>query len=130
MSQPDSAAFLQPGASPRQLVAAVVENHAVWFGRIAESSSGFARSEGGVAWSFGKGRTGAASIVCGADSPLPDARQVDSILAEYRAARWKLREMLGCWTATPEVPGGLGAVLYARGFQGGWQPHWMALDLD
>jgi GNAT superfamily N-acetyltransferase len=36
---------------------------------------------------------------------------------------------IGCWSLLPEETANLGAILLARGFQWGWQPHWMGLDL-
>ena len=35
----------------------------------------------------------------------------------------------GCWSLDPPRPVDLGVSLLARGFQPGWRPHWMALDL-
>ena len=37
---------------------------------------------------------------------------------------------VGCWVTGLEPAGELAARLVARGFEWGWQPHWMALDLD
>ncbi|HLK61297.1 MAG TPA: GNAT family N-acetyltransferase, partial [Chthonomonadaceae bacterium] len=34
-----------------------------------------------------------------------------------------------CWSLTPTHPRDLGAKIAARGFEWGWRPHWMALDL-
>jgi predicted N-acetyltransferase YhbS len=35
----------------------------------------------------------------------------------------------GCWSLAPSQPADLGVRLLARGFQPGWKPCWMALDL-
>ena len=35
----------------------------------------------------------------------------------------------GCWSLEPPRPAHLGVSLLARGFQPGWRPHWMGLDL-
>jgi GNAT superfamily N-acetyltransferase len=35
----------------------------------------------------------------------------------------------GCWSLDPPQPVELGVRLLARGFQVGWRPHWMALEL-
>lgn len=35
----------------------------------------------------------------------------------------------GCWSLDPPRPADLGVRLLARGFQPGWRPRWMALDL-
>jgi len=36
----------------------------------------------------------------------------------------------GCWSLVPTQPANLGVQLLARGFQPGWQPCWMGLDLS
>jgi GNAT superfamily N-acetyltransferase len=53
--------------------------------------------------------------------------RLDAVMEECRQRR-PLR-MVGCWSLLPSEPPELGALLFARGFQGGWQPHWMWLDL-
>ena len=39
------------------------------------------------------------------------------------------KKLVGCWSLDPPQPLDLGARLLARGFQPGWKPCWMALDL-
>jgi GNAT superfamily N-acetyltransferase len=55
------------------------------------------------------------------------SRQLDDLVAFY------LRFPpggAGCWSLDPPSPVDLGVRLLARGFQPGWRPHWMALDLE
>jgi GNAT superfamily N-acetyltransferase len=54
-------------------------------------------------------------------------RQLDDLMAYYRQHRPK---GAGCWSLDPACPPDLGVRLLARGFQPGWRPRWMALDLD
>jgi GNAT superfamily N-acetyltransferase len=54
--------------------------------------------------------------------------ELDRLLAYCRERR-PLRAV-SCWTLLPSRPPDLGARLVARGFEWGWQPHWMWLDLS
>lgn len=51
---------------------------------------------------------------------------IDAAVAECRALGAK---QICCWSLVPPTPRDLGARLAARGFEWGWKPHWMALDL-
>ncbi|HET6387211.1 MAG TPA: GNAT family N-acetyltransferase [Armatimonadota bacterium] len=51
---------------------------------------------------------------------------LDAILAECRQSKVS---GASCWSLTPSHPRDLGARVAARGFEWGWRPHWMALDL-
>jgi GNAT superfamily N-acetyltransferase len=37
---------------------------------------------------------------------------------------------VSCWSVVPTLPSDLAALLVARGFSWGWEPHWMVLDLE
>ncbi len=50
---------------------------------------------------------------------------VDALMAEIRARDCR---SVGCWSLTADAE--LGTRLTAHGFGWGWQPHWMAIDLD
>ncbi|HSP73065.1 MAG TPA: hypothetical protein VLN26_11885 [Gaiellaceae bacterium] len=57
--------------------------------------------------------------------PFPRSRRgADDVVARFRPLG--LREV-GCWSAAEDPV--LATLLVARGFQWGWQPHWMGLDL-
>lgn len=53
--------------------------------------------------------------------------ELDKIMAYYVRRPTK---GIGCWSLDPTQPADLGVRLLARGFQPGWRPQWMALDLD
>jgi GNAT superfamily N-acetyltransferase len=95
---------------PATLLRATAANHRAWFRRCAAVAGGAV--EGDV-------------IVAGASGTIafPRARSREAI---DRAMRLELRAM-SCWTL--EEDRALGTLLVARGFEWGWQPHWMALDL-
>ncbi|MDX1931014.1 MAG: GNAT family N-acetyltransferase [Capsulimonadales bacterium] len=104
--------YLMPGASPETLIRANAANHFDWFG------DGF-RREDGVRWKDG--------LIAFPRPPAAVAgERLDAILARHRTQ--EPRE-IACWSLLPTVPRDLGARLLARGFDRGWQPHWMALDL-
>lgn len=57
--------------------------------------------------------------------PFPRSRRgADDVVARFRPLR--LREV-GCWSAAEDPA--LATLLVARGFQWGWQPHWLGLEL-
>ena len=56
----------------------------------------------------------------------PSRPALDRMLVECRA---RGAVGVGCWASGLEPTGELAARLVARGFEWGWQPHWMAIDL-
>ena len=63
--------------------------------------------------------------------PHLDAAAAGATLdAALSDARQKPVRQVACWSLLPTQPPDLAARLVARGFQWGWQPHWMALDLE
>jgi len=52
---------------------------------------------------------------------------LDEIVGYYRA---KKTTGIGCWSLHPLPYKAMGVKLLARGFQVGWQPNWMAIDLN
>ena len=118
--------FLGPEATAAQLVRATARNHAAWMTEGARVSSGEVCRAGGVLWACTPGPSG------GVDIPFPQLPQstADATLDEIVAdCRRRAPKQVGCWSLTPARPPDLGARLMARGFEWGWQPHWMALDL-
>ena len=117
--------FLGPEATAARLIRATAANHRAWMAAGALSGGGEVRRTGGVSWDFAPRG--------GADLPFPRlpsataGETLDSILADCR--NLGVREV-SCWAVTPTRPRDLGARLAARGFEWGWQPHWMALDLE
>lgn len=121
------ARFLQ-GTTRDQPLRAAASNHRQWMVLGARTTGGTIHREGGMTWIASGGPSPEVSI------PFPrlprDSRgpQLDAILAAARAIP-DLRQ-IACWSLHPHRPRDLGARLLARGFEQGWQPHWMALDLE
>lgn len=122
-----AAPFLQ-AATPNQLRRAAASNHRQWMVLGARATGGAVHREDGVTWVETGGPSPEVSI------PFPRLErgrgggQLDAVLASTRAIP-DLRQV-GCWSLHPQRPRDLGARLLARGFEWGWQPHWMALDLE
>jgi GNAT superfamily N-acetyltransferase len=117
--------LLQDDASPRQLEQAAALNHTTLFKQEAEALGGTVISSDGLSWTSGTPHS--PSMV-----PFPDL--------DPEAAGAKLDELIdfylkhppkgaGCWSLDPARPADLGVRLLARGFQPGWRPRWMGLDL-
>jgi GNAT superfamily N-acetyltransferase len=118
--------FLQPNPTREQLLRAVAENHRQWFTYGARTAGGEIRRENGAPWIYTPGTNGEVVIPFPRLKSATAGAQLDRILEECR--RRPLRQV-SCWSMTPPRPRDLGARLLARGFEWGWQPHWMWLDL-
>ena len=98
--------------SDAELVAAAVAGHRSWVARGAR-----AHDEPGVLWTVAAHRL---------DVAFPDlapgdaGTRLDAILAAGREAG--VSEM-ACWSVLPTPTEHLSALLVARGFEIGWQPH-------
>lgn len=94
----------------------IAANHRVWFRRGAS-----ARVErlGGVEL-----------VVSGTEGAIPfPARRTRAAVARVVERLGELRlGTASCWSLTEDKA--LGTLLIARGFEWGWQPWWMALELD
>ncbi len=105
--------------SDAELVAAAVAGHRSWMARDAE-----VHHEPGVLWTVAAHRLDIAF-------PALDARdagaRLDAILAAGREAGVP---EAACWSVLPAPTEHLSALLVARGFEIGWQPHWMGLELE
>jgi GNAT superfamily N-acetyltransferase len=119
-------------ATPDQLVQAVALNHQELFRLIAICAGGEGEGEGevceadGVMWTYG-GPEGEATIAFPVLAPDRAGAQLDEIVHYY--LRHIPNGLVGCWSLGPPRPSDLGVRLLARGFQPGWRPCWMALDL-
>ena len=116
--------FLEPGATPAQLIRAITANHFKWFAR------------GAVRFTLSPPGADSITWICKPDEitiPFPtlSSTSATSLLDRVMAdCRNRAPKQIGCWSLSPSRPRDLGARLCARGFEWGWQPHWMALDLQ
>jgi ribosomal protein S18 acetylase RimI-like enzyme len=100
------------------LLNAVASNHRAWFRRTAALSGGAVERIGGIDLVV-DGRSGTI--------PFPRSRAPGSVAAVMRRARELGVHSMGCWSLRADRV--LGTVLFARGWEWGWQPHWMGIDL-
>jgi GNAT superfamily N-acetyltransferase len=115
--------YLRRGAAAWRLAHAAAANHAAWFAANATASGGEVRQTHGVTW------TAAPNEIILAFPRLEAATAgtaLDDIVAECYERKPK---QASCWSLSPTRPVELGVLLAARGFEWGWRPHWMALDL-
>jgi len=115
--------MLGPDADDATLIRAAARNHTSWMSRAAEATGGAVVDSDGLTWTaptpggeamllFPRGTTSGASL----DAMIAEARE--------RGARG-----IGCWATRPQPFDDLAERLMERGFEWGWQPHWMAIDL-
>lgn len=113
-------------ADPHQLEQAAAFNHQELFRKEAITLGGSLLQAGELSWTSGTSQS--PSMV-----PFPRlaedkaGQQLDEMIAFYRRQPPK---GAGCWSLDPTLPADLGVRLLARGFQPGWRPRWMALDLN
>lgn len=116
--------LLASGVSASQLIDAAAENHAAHFAATARAEGGAAHETNGVAWVASP--TGF-TIMFPSLAAENASETLDAIMAEQFG---KGLHGGSCWALTPTQPADLGARIAARGFEWGWRPHWMALNLD
>jgi ribosomal protein S18 acetylase RimI-like enzyme len=117
--------LLQDGASPQQLERAAAINHTALFKQEAAVLGGSVITSGDLLWTSGTLQS--PSMVPFPElSPESAAGQLDEMMAFYLRHPPK---GAGCWSLDPASPVDLGIRLLARGFQPGWRPRWMGLDL-
>ncbi|HVS98449.1 MAG TPA: GNAT family N-acetyltransferase [Puia sp.] len=108
-----------------QLQQAAALNHATLFRQEAATLGGTVVTREGLEWTSG-------SATCTSMIAFPQLRadqagkRLDELMEFYRHHPPK---GAGCWSLDPPEPADLGIRLLARGFQPGWRPRWMALDL-
>ena len=111
-----------------QLEAAVAWNHQMWEMTRTRAAGGELHEEEGVTWTFTNGRESEGTILFPRLTPTNADGQLDRIIEFYRSQR--PARLVGCWSLEPPQPGDLGVRLLARGFQLGWRPRWMSLNLQ
>jgi GNAT superfamily N-acetyltransferase len=100
---------------------AIAANHRAWFRRGAATREGCVERPAGIQL--------AAEPPWGTIAfPGPRARSPLRLDQVLRRARELGLDRLSCWSLDEDPE--LEELLVARGFEVGWQPHWMALDLD
>jgi len=113
-------------ATPRQLEQAAAFNHQDLFNVEATTLGGTLHSCGGLGWTMA-GMAGGSMIAFPALREDTAGEHLDALIASYLEYPPK---GAGCWSLDPPQPADLGVRLLARGFQPGWRPCWMGLDLS
>jgi GNAT superfamily N-acetyltransferase len=107
-----------------QLETAIANNHCDLFFLDALAKGGTARRESGFSWTYRPAEQ------CG-DILFPklpnDTAVFDAMLGFYQTHPVR---NLGCWSLSPPQTPDLDVLLLARGFQPGWNPCWMALEIS
>lgn len=114
--------FLKPGATPALLIQAMADNHCKWFARTATVQT-YTHQNSNITW------TCAPDEITIPFPSLSSAVASDFLKHVLADCRQRAPKQVGCWALTPTRPRDLGAMLCARGFEWGWRPHWMALNL-
>jgi predicted N-acetyltransferase YhbS len=115
--------FLGPEATPKRLIRATAANHLSWFTAGALASGGEIRKENGTIW---LATSEELTLVFPRMPSVTASATLDTFLADCRR---RMPVQAACWAVPPTQPRDLGVRLAARGFEWGWQPHWMALEL-
>jgi GNAT superfamily N-acetyltransferase len=117
--------MLMQDATTRQLQQAAALNHSALFKQEAATLGGTVITREGLQWTSG-------SPVCTSMVAFPElppgreSERLDELMDFYLRHPPK---GAGCWSLDPPKPSDLGVRLLARGFQPGWRPRWMAVDL-
>lgn len=121
MSKPSS---LRPDATKAQLLHATAANHTAWFRAQAQARGGREERVGGVTWFCGPHSQHGFTFPFPRLSRGKEAEVAEAIVG---ACRRSPTQSSSCWALYASRSRRLGAMLAARGFEWGWQPHWMAL---
>ena len=132
MTEERPCSFLEE-PDPRRLLRAAADNHVAWFARTARAAGGVVESEddgeAGLTFAYIPGPEAEVVIPFPRLAEQDAGERLDSLLARL----WRIEGLtqISCWALLePTTPPDLGVRLVARGFEQGWQPHWMQLDLQ
>ena len=112
-------------ATRQQLEEAIAENHRQLFKLSAIAKGGEVVTDGGLSYTWSPDES--ASVLFPELTAANASELLDDMMAYYRQHP---ASNIGYWSLEPRQPADVGARLLARGFQAGWEPYWMAIDLD
>jgi GNAT superfamily N-acetyltransferase len=118
--------FLQE-ATQHELERAVAANHLAWMVRKAQAANGEVITTPEVTWTYA-GTSGEAMVLFPELTEANADECLDTVIRYYLERQPK--SLVGCWSLMPTQPSDLGIRLLARGFQPGWEPCWMWLNLQ
>lgn len=115
--------IILPNAAPRELEGAIAQNHRDLFLLEARIKGGTVRNEEGSCWTYISAEAGGSILF----PALSDGTaKLNEMMGFYHIHPVRSLE---CWSLDPPETAHLDVMLLARGFQPGWRPCWMALDL-
>src|ERR1700744_444446 len=103
---------------------AIAANHRALFHIEALLGGGSEHQLGNLVWTES---TRGSNIVFPRLTQAETGPLLDAMMDRFKADPPR---QAGCWSMDPPVPADLGAYRLARGFQVGWNPHWMFIDLS
>ena len=109
-----------------RVVAAAGVSHRSWNATRAARAGGWSRALAGGLLAYTPGPDGPGGLQVLFTAPAQAAAAAAEVLA--KAARLGGLREIGWWAADADQNGDVAPRLLARGFQWGWQPHWMGLD--
>lgn len=112
-------------ASTAQLEQAVADNHRQLFCLNALALGGDVHITDELTYTYTPANGAAVALPSLTEANA--SAQLDVMMDFYRARQ---ADNIGYWSLDPPSPPYIGASLLARGFQPGWQPCWMALDVN
>lgn len=112
-------------ATQQQLEQAIAENHRQLFMLGAIVKGGEVINDGALSYTWSPGSSGSVLFPVLPETGI-DAL-LDNMMHYYRLHPPK---NIGCWSLDPTQPADISARLLARGFQLGWRPCWMAIDVE
>lgn len=112
-------------ATAAQLEQAVAGNHRELFCCNAQALGGIVHTDEGLTYTYTP--SNGSAIVFPSLTADRAGAQLDAMMDFYRAHQ---AAHIGYWSLAPTTPPDVGAALLARGFQPGWLPCWMVMDLD
>ncbi|MCX6366652.1 MAG: GNAT family N-acetyltransferase [Armatimonadetes bacterium] len=119
------------GLERELLVQAAAENHVAWFSEYALVAGGEVKRLDGlnVIYSPASDPSVLGEVIIA--FPQRASEGIGAALdAALEFALSKDVRQVSCWSVVPTLPSDLAALLVARGFSWGWEPHWMVLDLE
>lgn len=111
-------------ATPPWIEEAIASNHRALFHIEALLAGGALHESGDLAWTESPRGS---NIIFPRLTRGEAATAIDVMMDRFKADPPR---QAGCWSMDPSQPADLGAYLLARGFQMGWKPHWMMIDLS
>ncbi|RYZ52635.1 MAG: GNAT family N-acetyltransferase [Sphingobacteriales bacterium] len=121
----DHTTSMRRSATGTELTQAIAVNHRQLFCLNTEALNGTVVYDKGLCYTWAGNEAAYVPFPVADDPNMSD--ELEGMLEFYRSRR---AGNVGCWSLDPVPFPGLEAALLARGFQPGWKPCWMVLDME